>query len=143
LTFEEDTNSTIFNIYAHLIKLGKPAGPREVMNALNLSSPAVAHRGLQKLVDLGIVEKDAYGQYSAKEKVSFKGYFWFGKNLIPKFILFGLFFGGLLVPEVAALIVRWSFQEPIEPYVVMVVTTSFSAIAFLIEGFRLKRKMGE
>jgi len=62
------------------------------MRGANLSSPSVAYRNLQKLIDLGLVVKDQYGNYVVKEKKSMKGYIWFGKTLMPSFVVFGLIF---------------------------------------------------
>ena len=75
----EELNAATFQTYVYLVKVGKPVGPREVMCGVNLSSPSVAHRNLQKLLDLGLVVKDAYGNYCVKERVGFKGYVWMGR----------------------------------------------------------------
>jgi Fe2+ or Zn2+ uptake regulation protein len=45
------------------------------MRGANLSSPSVAYRNLQKLVDLGLIAKNECGNYFAKEKVGLKGNF--------------------------------------------------------------------
>jgi hypothetical protein len=82
---EEELNATTFQTHLYLVKLGRPAGPRDVMRGANLSSPSVAYRNLQKLTDLGLVVKDEYGNYVVKEKLGVKGYVWFGKSLIPSF----------------------------------------------------------
>ncbi len=42
------------------------------MKALNLSSPSVAYRHLQKLDDLGYLQKNDYGEYIAKNKAHIK-----------------------------------------------------------------------
>ncbi|MCW4002987.1 MAG: hypothetical protein NWE95_03625 [Candidatus Bathyarchaeota archaeon] len=142
MALEEELSVVTFKIYLYLVRIDKPVGPRDVTRDVNLSSPAVAHRGLQKLTDLGLAYKDEYGRYTVKEKISFKGYVWLGKNLVPRFILYGLFFTGLLIPEIAALVIRWLAQEPIEPYIVLTAITIFSAITFLIEGLHLRKKYG-
>lgn len=67
-----------------------PVGPKEVMRGENLTGPSVAYRNLQKLIDLGLVLKDEYGNYVVKEKVGFKGHVWLGKTFLPRFIVFGL-----------------------------------------------------
>ena len=111
------------------------------MHAAELSSPAVAHRGLQRLVDLSLAEKDAYGRYSIKEKIGFRGYVWLGKSLVPRFIIYGVFFVGLLVPEAAVLGIRCVLAEPIDAYALLVAITAFSSAAFLFEGLRLRKKL--
>jgi predicted transcriptional regulator len=80
-------NAITLQIYLQLVKARDPIGPREVMRIAKISSPGVAYRGLQKLVDLGLAEKDAYGRYEVTEKVGFKGYVWLIK---PWFLI--LFF---------------------------------------------------
>jgi predicted transcriptional regulator len=54
----EELNASTFQTYMYLVKVGKPVGPRDVMRGANLSSPSVAYRNLQKLIDLGLVVKD-------------------------------------------------------------------------------------
>jgi len=103
-TEEEELNATTFQTYVCLVKVGKPVGPREVMRGVNLSSPGVAYRKLQKLLDLGLVVKDAYGNYCVKERVGFKGYVGIGKSLVPRFIVFGLVFIGVLIAEMVVLL---------------------------------------
>jgi len=78
---EEELNATAFQTYVYMVKVGKPVGPRDLMRGANLSSPSVAYRNLQKLVDLGLVIKDEYGNYVVKEKMGMKGYVWVGKTL--------------------------------------------------------------
>ena len=112
---EEELNASTFQTYLYLVKVGKPVGPRDVTRGANLSSPSVAYRNLQKLMDLGLVIKDTYGNYVVKEKLSMKGYVWIGKTLIPSFAIFGFIFLGVLITEIiiliSHLIVGASIQE--------------------------------
>ncbi len=125
-----------------MVKAKEPIGPRDLMRRAELSSPAVSHRVLQKLLELGLAEKDAYGRYSVKEKMGLKGYFWLGNNLVPRFILYGFFLAGLLLIEVLALGVRLLNNESIESsYFLLVGVTTFSAVTFLTEGLRVKNKI--
>ncbi len=56
-------------VYLYLLKHGKAAGVREVQKELGFSSPSVAFHHLDKLVDLGVVEKDQYDRYVLAKKV--------------------------------------------------------------------------
>ncbi len=56
-------------VYLYLLKHGKAAGVREVQKELGFSSPSVAFHHLDKLVDLGVVEKDQYDRYVLARKV--------------------------------------------------------------------------
>jgi hypothetical protein len=127
----------------YLVKVGKPVGPRDVMRGADLSSPSVAYRNLQKLVDLGLVIKDEYSNYVVKEKVKMRGYMWFGKTLVPTFIIFGFVFVGMLIAEIAVLIPHLILGSSIEEaFWLWIITTVASALLFLATAvrFRLKPK---
>jgi hypothetical protein len=110
LESDEELNATTFRTYVYLVKVGKPVGPRDVMRGANLSSPSVAYRNLQKLMDLGLAVKDEYGNYVVKEKTGMKGYVWVGKILIPTFAIFGFIFIGVLIAEVVVLLPHLIFR---------------------------------
>ena len=139
----EDLNASTFQTYMYLVKVGKPVGPRDVMRGANLSSPSVAYRNLQKLVDLGLVVKDEYSNYVVKEKANMKGYMWFGKTLMPTFIIFGFVFVGMLIAEIAVLIPHLILGSSIEEaFWLWIITTVASALLFLATAvqFRMKPK---
>lgn len=138
---EDELTATTFQTYVYLVKIGKPAGPRDVMRGANLSSPSVAYRNLQKLMDLGLVVKDEYGDYVVKEKVSLRGYMWVGKNLIPRVVIFGFIFLGVLIAEIAVLAPHLFFGSPIErSFWLLTIVTIVAAVIFLLEGLRFRKK---
>jgi len=123
------------------VKAGKPVGPREVMRGADLTSPSVAYRNLQKLMDLGLVVKDEYGNYVVKEKVGLKGHVWLGKTLVPRFVVFGFIFVGVLIAEVAILIPHLLLGASVEgSFWLLTVITIVAAAIFLVEGSRFKKK---
>jgi len=134
-------NASAFHTYVYLVKAGKPIGPREVMRGANLTSPSVAYRNLQKLIDLGLVIKDEYSNYVVKEKVGLKGYIWLGKTIVPRFIVFGLIFVGVLIAEVAILLPHLLFATSVEgSFWLLTILTVITAVIFLVEGSRFKKK---
>ncbi len=138
---EDEINSSTFETYVYLVKAGKPAGPREIMRGANLSSPSVAYRNLQKLVDLGLVVKDEYGNYFVKEKVGMKGHVWLGRSLIPRFMVFGFLFLGVIIAEVIILVPHLFFGSPVETsFWLLTAVTVASALIFLFEGLRYRRR---
>ncbi len=138
---EGSFSQSVFQTYMYLIRAGKPVGPRDVMRGANLSSPSVAYRNLQKLIDTGIVRKDEYGNYVVKEKVSFSGYVWIGKRLVPRFIVFCFIFVGALIAEIAILIPHLLARASVEEsFWLMTAVTVISAVIFLFEGLRFRRK---
>lgn len=141
MTAEDELNASTFQTYVYLVRAGKPTGPRDVMRGANLSSPSVAYRNLQKLVDLGLVVKDAYGDYVVKEKVGLKGYVWMGKSLIPRFIVFGFVFLGVLIAEIVILIPHLLVSASVEgSFWLLTVVTIVSMVIFLVEGLRFRKK---
>jgi hypothetical protein len=138
---DEELNAATFQTYVYLVKVGKPVGPRDVMRGANLSSPSVAYRNLQKLVDLGLVVKDEYNNYVVKEKVGMKGYVWVGKTLMPTFAIFGFIFLGVLITEIAILIPHLVVGAGIEEsfWLLMVITIVATSI-FLIQALRFRKK---
>ncbi|MBT0159018.1 hypothetical protein G4O51_03430 [Candidatus Bathyarchaeota archaeon A05DMB-2] len=139
---EDELNATTFHTYVYLVKVGKPVGPREVMRGASLTSPSVAYRNLQKLVDLGLVLKDEYGNYVVKEKVGVKGQVWLGKNLIPRFLIFGFVFLGVLIAEVAILVPHLLVGATVEgSFWLLSVITIVSAVIFIAEGVWFKKRV--
>ncbi|MGA3059319.1 MAG: hypothetical protein ABSD92_03005 [Candidatus Bathyarchaeia archaeon] len=138
---EEELNPTLFHTYVFLVKVGKPVGPRDLMRGANLSSPSVAYRNLQKLMDLGLVAKDEYGNYVVKKKVGMKGYVWIGKTLMPSFAIFGFIFLAILIAEIGILIPHLLLGSPIqESFWLLTVLTIVSAVIFLVEASRFRKK---
>ncbi len=137
----EELNESTFQTYLYLVKVGKPVGPRDVMRGANLSSPSVAYRNLQKLMDLGLVVKDEYNNYVVKEKVAKKGYVWVGKTLLPSFVILGFIFVGILIGELAVLIPHLVRGAPIqESFWFWILTTTVAALLFFVEAVRYRMK---
>jgi hypothetical protein len=141
LATEDELNATTFQTYVYLVKVGKPVGPRDVMRGANLSSPSVAYRNLQKLMDLGLVVKDAYGNYVVKEKTGMKGYVWVGKTLVPSFAIFGFIFVGVLITEIVVLLPHLLLGTSVEgAFWLLIIVTVVAALIFLVEALRFRKK---
>lgn len=137
----EELNQTLFETYVYLVKADKPVGPRDLMRGANLSSPSVAYRNLQRLIDMGIVAKDEYGNYIVKKKVNLSGYFWVRKTLVPRFAVFAIIFVGVLIAEIAVLIPHLVSGSAVEEsFWLLTAVTIVSAIIFAIEGLKFRKK---
>jgi hypothetical protein len=137
-----ELEDTTFTVYLYVLKENKPMGPRDVMRCANLSSPSVAYRHLQKLEDLGLLEKNEKGRYLIKEKAKISGYLWFGRTLVPRLLFYSLFFVGILGAEIASIAIRY-FAYGLLPEVLLMYLTLVTAISmalFLSEGLSLKKK---
>jgi hypothetical protein len=138
---QEELNATLFHTYIYIVKAGKPVGPRDLMRGAKLSSPSVAYRNLQRLIDLDYVAKDDYGNYFIKKKVNLPGYVWIGKALVPRFAFFGLVFVGVLLAEIAVLIPHLVANSPVEEsFWLLTVVTIVAAAIFMVEGLRFRNK---
>ena len=90
-TIRQLTGATAL-VYWYLLKKGNnPAGVREVMRALNFSSPSSATYHLEKLMNLGLVHKNDIGAYYIVKHVEislFKAFIIIRGHAIPKQLLY-------------------------------------------------------
>jgi hypothetical protein len=139
----EELEGNTLNVYSYVVHVGKPVGTRDVTRGANLSSPSVAHRHLQKLEDLGLLERNQYGDYVLKEKTSVSGYVWVGRNLVPRLLFYSFFFMGAFGAEIAILVFGF-FVFGLVPDISFVYLTIMTAVAmalFLFEGTSLNRRL--
>jgi hypothetical protein len=140
---DEELEGNTLSVYAYVVHKGRPVGTRDVTRGANLSSPSVAHRHLQKLESLGLLERNQYGDYVLKEKTSVSGYIWIGRNLVPRLMFYSFFFMGAFASEVAILVFGF-FVFGLVPDVSFIYLTVMTAIAmalFLYEGTSLDRRL--
>jgi DNA-binding transcriptional ArsR family regulator len=139
---DEELEGNTLTVYAYVAREGRPVGTRDVTRGANLSSPSVAHRHLQKLEDLGLIERNQYGDYVLKEKTSVSGYVWVGRNLVPRLLFYSFFFMGAFASEVAILVFGFfvSGLVPDVSFMYLMVMTAVAMAIFLFEGKTLNRK---
>ncbi len=137
-----ELEGTTLRVYAYVIKENKRVGPREVMRGANLSSPSVAYWHLQKLEALGLLQKDKYGEYVAKEKANISGHLWIGRNIVPRLVFYSLFFMGIVAIEFIIIGAQFFMYGEI-PNIALIYLLATNLIAmalFLVEGLLLRRK---
>jgi hypothetical protein len=142
---QEELEGITLDVYLQVLKKGKPVGPREVMKAANLSSPSVAYRHLQKLEDLGYLQKNEYGEYLVKKKMRFNGYRWIGRRLVPNSMFYFYFFLGLFILEIVVLAIHYAV-ETYEFKVFFAIGLTITGIAmalFLIEAVSSNKRISE
>jgi hypothetical protein len=139
---EDELNNTTLDIYLYLVKHKAPAGPRDIMRELKISSPGVVHRHLQKLFDWGWIDKDVYGRYLVKKKVGFKGYFWLGKRLLPISVLYAVSFAVLTVSFIIILFWHLLAGSPIdESFAILIAVTVIASAFLLAEALRPRKRL--
>jgi hypothetical protein len=137
---ETQLNPSAIRTYLYLIKVGKTVGPREVMREVKLSSPSVAYRNLQKLIDMKLAFKDKFCNYGVQEKRGINCYFWIGERLIPRLIIFGIIFFIVLIIEMLIILPHIVLGSTIEgSFWLLTIVTIVSATIFIIEGVKWKK----
>jgi hypothetical protein len=137
-----ELEGTTLRVYAYVIKENKSVGPREVMRGANLSSPSVAYWHLQKLEALGLLQKDEYGEYVAKEKANISGHLWIGRNIVPRLMFYSLFFMGIVAIEFIIIGIQFFVYEQLPgiSLIYLLATNIIATLLFLGEGLLLRRK---
>lgn len=133
---KDELEGITLSVYLYAVKRGKPVGPRDVVKGANLSSPSVAYRHLEKLEDLGILKKTEYGEYVVKRKARLSSYIWLGRRMVPKMLVYGLVFMGVLVWEIYVLAAHYEVEDyefKAFFFILMLITVS-AMILFFVEG---------
>jgi hypothetical protein len=138
----EELEGITLSVYLYVVKKGKPVGPRDVMKGANLSSPSVAYRHLQKLEDLGYLQKNNYGEYITNNKAHVRGYIWIGKRMLPKMMIYALIFFSILIVELIVLAIHYAVEnyEFKVFFLLLILITSFAMVVFIVEGLLQRRR---
>jgi hypothetical protein len=139
----EQIEGTTLRVYVYVVKQGRPLGPRDVTRGLQLSSPSVAYRHLQKLENTNLLGKDEHGEYVVKKKTSLGGFYWVGKSFLPRTMFYFFFFLGLFLTEAIILGIHLPYEK-YEEFVFFGLGLTITGIAlafFLFEAVRAIRKL--
>jgi len=139
----DELEGNTLTVYAYIVHVAKPVGTRDVTRGANLSSTSVAYRQLQKLEDLGLIEKNEYGAYVLKEKTNIKGHVWVGRNLVPRLMFYSFFFLGAFAAEMTIILLSYLINGLVIQVSFLFLTgmTGVAMALFLIEGILLYRKL--
>ncbi len=141
----EELQGITLDVYLHAVRKGKPVGPRDVMKGVNLSSPSVAYRHLQKLEDLGYLQKNEYGEYTVKSRAHIEGFVWLGRRLVPKMWRYSSLFLVILIVELVILIIHYEVEtyEFKVFFLLLTLITGLAMVVFTVEGaLQNRRKHG-
>ena len=139
----DELEGNTLTVYAFIVHAAKPVGTRDVTRGASLSSTSVAFRHLQKLEDMGLIEKNSYGDYILKEKANINGHVWVGKNLVPRLMFYSFFFLGAFSAEIAIMMLMFLIKGAVLQVSFFFLTglTGVAMFLFLIEGLLLFRKL--
>jgi len=144
LTDEELEGNTL-NVYAYIAHAAKPMGTREVTRGAHLSSTSIAHRHLQKLEDMGLIEKNQYGDYILKQKTSIQGHVWIGRNIVPRLMIYSFFFLGAFAAETSLILLSYLTKTIAiqTSFLLLTGMTGATMLLFLIEGILTRKKLNQ
>lgn len=99
---ESELKGQTLRIYWHILGLNKKEaiGIRSVQRALNLSSPSVASHHLEKLKDLGLLEKEQTGEYRLVNQVKvgvLRNFVGIMGVMLPRYLFYSTMFTAMLV----------------------------------------------
>jgi hypothetical protein len=139
----DELEGNTLSVYAYIVHKAKPVGTRDVTRGAYLSSTSVASRHLQKLEDLGLIERNSYGDYILKEKTSINGHVWVGRNLVPRLMFYSFFFMGAFGAEIAIMLLSALVKSVViqSSFLFLTGITAVAMLLFLIEGILLFRKI--
>lgn len=132
---ESRLKGNTLRLYWYMVKVARPVTIHEVQKSLKLSSPGLVAYHLNKLRELGLIEKDLEGQYCILEEVkvgvlrSFVRLYGF---MVPRYIFYAVFFTVLLLIFLAF------FMKPLQLQSWFAVfACSISAAVFWYEAIRV------
>jgi len=139
----EELEGITLSVYLYVVRKGKPVGPRDVVKGAHLSSPSVAYRHLQKLEDLGYLQKNTYGEYVTKGKARVRGYIWVGRRMMPKMLVYSLIFMSILIVELVVLALHYSVENYSFKvfFLLLTLITGFAMGVFIAEGLLQRRRI--
>jgi hypothetical protein len=112
-------------------------GVREVQRSLSFSSPSIAVHHLQKLENLGLIEKKGTGEYVLEEEVKvgiLRLFTRLGSYLVPRYLFYSVLFTTMLVTYVVV-----SLLAQVLPSFYALTFGMTALLIFWIETIRLWR----
>jgi len=92
---EYELRGKAWKVYWLLLRSGRPMSVREVQKALHFSSPSLAEHHLERLRDLGLVQKqDVGGHYLLVSEVKIgvlRHFVKWGRILFPRYFFYAVF----------------------------------------------------
>ncbi|MEM4971240.1 MAG: winged helix-turn-helix domain-containing protein [Sulfolobales archaeon] len=135
---EEDLSGLALKIYIYLLE-NQEAGPREIARELGIA-PSLAYYHLKRFEEFGIVERDpSKGLYRIRRRIRIRGYLYIGNKLVPRLLIYGAFFAGLLVPEAASIIL--GILEATPELILAMITSVCASSIFIAEGLIAMRNL--
>ncbi|MEM2142504.1 MAG: helix-turn-helix domain-containing protein [Candidatus Thorarchaeota archaeon] len=85
-------------VYWYMLRHPAPLTAREIQQGTKLSSPSLSMHHLERLRDLGLVEKNVHGQYTVKRDVRvgvLKLFVGRGRFMVPRYLFYATLYTSL------------------------------------------------
>lgn len=135
---ESELKGKTLLVYWYLLQQSTHSvGVREVQRALKFSSPSIAVHHLQKLQDLGLVDKKGTGEYVLEEEVKvgiLRFFMHMGRFIVPRYLFYSILFSTMLAAYLAL-----CFIGQIFPSLYALIFGIAASVIFWFETVRLWR----
>ncbi|MEM0473942.1 MAG: winged helix-turn-helix domain-containing protein [Zestosphaera sp.] len=132
----EDLSRTALKIYVYLLESKDPRGVRDIARALDMPVSSVYYH-LKRLEDLGVIGKRGDG-YVVVKIIPLEGYVFLGRKLMPRLLIYSLFFLGVSLSQAYAVIVDRSITSD---KILLLVLSIVAFILFFLEGLNMRSKL--
>ncbi|MHA1934586.1 MAG: helix-turn-helix domain-containing protein [Candidatus Thorarchaeota archaeon] len=125
-------------VYWYMLRHTEPMTAREIQRGANLSSPSLSMHHLEKLRDIGVVDKDVHGQYTIKKDVRvglLKLFSGKGRLMVPRFMFYATFYTSVT----AALVTMLFFFIDWYSFVLVALLVS-ACVVFWYEALKIWRE---
>ncbi len=131
----EELGRNALRIYFRLFESEAPLGVRELARDLNLPVSTV-HYNLKRLEELGIIKRSSSG-YVINKSVPLEGFLIIHKRLIPKLIIYSVFFLGITLGSIITIITSGFNTDR----VFVIIISSIASLIFLLEGLDIRNRL--
>lgn len=91
----KDLKGKTLRVYWYMLRHPEPMTAREIQRGAELSSPSLSMHHLEKLKEMGLVDKDVHGQYTVRRDVRvgvLKLFVGKGRMMVPRFLFYATFY---------------------------------------------------
>lgn len=138
VVLESELKGKTLLVYWYLIQQSShAAGAREIQRALRFSSPSIAVHHLEKLQDLGLVEKRGTGEYLLAEEVKvgiLRFFMRMGRFVVPRYLFYSILLSTMLITYLVLCVI-----SQVIPSFYAIVFGAIGSFLFWFETIRLWR----
>jgi DNA-binding transcriptional ArsR family regulator len=110
----KDLKGKTLHVYWYMLRHPTPLTAREIQRGAALSSPSLSMHHLERLKDLGLVDKDVHGQYTVRRDVRvgvLRLFVGKGRLMVPRYLFYATFYTSLTAALSTTMILLWRFND--------------------------------